>query len=309
MASSIHIPVLLHETIDGLALQPGNVVVDGTTGGGGHSSEICKVLRGDVTLVCFDLDETALSCAREKIEATGYRSAHYIQGNFRSIRQKLSEIGITKIDRAVFDLGLRSDQLEGSGRGFSFNVDEPLQMTFASTPGDGVMTARDIVNQWDEEALANAIYGYGEERYSRRIAHGIVTARTVSPIGTSGQLADIVSSSVPVAYRRGRIHPATKTFQALRMAVNDELGALSEVLTSTWDLLNGGGRIAVISFHSLEDRIVKRYFKHIENEEKALVVTKRPIVATEDEIANNPRSRSAKLRIVEKKIPDVSKEI
>ena len=212
----------------------------------------------------------------------------------------LDELGIGKVNRIMLDLGLSSDQFETSGRGFTFKNDEPLLMTFSKNPDVDDLTAGYIVNNWSEASIADIIFGYGEERYARKIAKGIVSYRQKKKIETTGELVEIINQSVPGMYKRGRIHPATRTFQALRIAVNDELNTLKEGLAKGFDRLEKGGRMAVISFHSLEDRIVKHF--NIEKKELGLanIITKKPIEASEEEIQNNPRSRSAKLRIIEK---------
>jgi 16S rRNA (cytosine1402-N4)-methyltransferase len=209
----------------------------------------------------------------------------------------------------MLDLGLSSDQFETSGRGFSFQKNEPLLMTFKENLGPEDLTAKQIVNTWDEENIADIIYGYGEERYSRKIAKGIVGARAVKPIETTFDLVEIIKNSTPSRYAHGKIHPATRTFQALRITVNDEINALKEGLEKGWERLAPGGRMAVISFHSIEDRIVKHFYKSKEwmekadgtSERTANIITKKPITASHQEISENPRSRSAKLRIIEKK--------
>jgi 16S rRNA (cytosine1402-N4)-methyltransferase len=290
-----HRSVLLQEAVELLEITSGDTVVDATLGGAGHSKEILKRL-GNGVLIGFDADIHAIERSKQAIGQSS-ATVHFIHSNFRHLEAKLRDIGITRIDGALFDLGWSSYQLSG-GRGFSFLTDEPLSMTYDEAQQ---LTAGVIVNTWGEASLADIIYGWGEERYSRRIAKAIVEARENAPIATSGQLAEIISRVVPAAYRRGRIHPATKTFQALRIAVNDELGALQEGLAAAWRLLNDGGRISVISFHSIEDRAVKRIFAAWEKAGEGVRVTKKPLSATEEELSKNPRARSAKLRIIEKK--------
>ncbi|PIZ85308.1 16S rRNA (cytosine(1402)-N(4))-methyltransferase [Candidatus Nomurabacteria bacterium CG_4_10_14_0_2_um_filter_33_9] len=219
---------------------------------------------------------------------------------------------MVRFDAIIFDLGLSSDQLENSGRGFSFMKDEPLLMTMKENPSLDDLTAIDIVNSWGEESLVDIIYGYGEERFSRRIAKGIIEARKKNNIKTTFDLVKIIGDSVPSAYKRQRIHFATRTFQALRIAVNDELGALKVGLEKGFEILKkparphdslgagGGGRMSVISFHSLEDRIVKRFFRDKKEKSEAILINKKPIIPKEEEIKNNGRSRSAKLRVLEK---------
>ena len=204
------------------------------------------------------------------------------------------------VDAIIFDLGLSSDQLEISGRGFSFTKDEPLLMTMKESPNDEDLTAKEIVNTWEERNLADIIYGYGEERFSRRIAKAIVEARKENEIKTTFELVKIIEGSVPGSYKRGKIHFATRTFQALRIAVNDELGALEEGLAGGLKILKNEGRMGVISFHSLEDRIVKRFFREMKDEGKIKIINKKPIIAGKEELILNKRSRSAKLRIIEK---------
>ena len=293
-----HVPVLLHETIEGLNLKPGAVVVDGTLGAGGHSSEIARAYGKDVTIIGFDLDQDALDLAVNAIETAGGKLIP-IHANFRTIKNALNEKGIKTIDGAMLDLGISSMEIGESGRGFSFKYDEPLLMTLQNPIESDTLTARDVVNSTREEELANIIFQFGEERFSRMIAKAIVVARRVHKIETTGELAEIIKNAVPGFYRNGRINPATKTFQALRIYVNDELGAVTEGLQGAWNMLAPGGRIAVITFHSLEDRIVKNFFRDIPKEHKILH-TKKPIVPTRAEVIRNPRSRSAKLRIIEK---------
>ena len=294
-----HKTVLLQESVDGLAIQKGDVVVDGTLGGGGHSEEIVRRLGADITLVGIDMDEKAIKRASERISKITPH-AHFVKDNFRNIKKVLKLAHINKVDRILLDIGLSSDQFEVSGRGFSFKKDEPLLMTFSDDPKSHAFTAWTIVNEWAEESIADVIYGYGEEQFSRRIAKMIVDERKSRSIDTTFELVHIIESAVPFFYRKGKLHPATKTFQALRIAVNDELGALKEGIADGFDVLSPGGRLAVISFHSLEDRIVKQYFKKLKEEEKGTLVTKKAIIPTKEETKENPRARSAKLRIIQK---------
>ena len=266
------------------------MVVDATFGGGGHSAEICKRYP-DVKIIALDQDASTSKNKNPECEIIFHNE------NFKDLDKVLRG---EKVDGIIFDLGLSSDQLENSGRGFSFMKDEPLIMTMKENPSPEDVTAYDVVNTWGEENLANIIYGYGEERYSRKIAKGIVEARKKAKIKTTGELVRIIESAVPNAYRKGRINCATKTFQAIRIAVNDELGALKTGLSKGFDSLKEGGRMAVISFHSLEDRIVKKFYKEKEKENLAKLINKKVILASGEEIKNNPRSRSAKLRILEK---------
>jgi 16S rRNA (cytosine1402-N4)-methyltransferase len=293
--ASIHKTVLLNETIEGLNLpaspslggQTDSVVLDCTFGGGGHSLEILRRFP-KAKIIALDQDKGVWRNNDKRIS--------FHNENFSNLDKVLKE---EKVDGIIFDLGLSSDQLENSGRGFSFMKNEPLLMTMRENPRAEDLTALDIVNIWNEKSLADIIYGYGEERYSRRIAKGIVDARE-KKIETTFDLVKIISDSVPAGYRRGRLHFATKTFQALRIAVNDELGVLKDGLEKGFSVLKVGGRMAVISFHSLEDRIVKRFYKELEKEGKVKLINKKIILASEEELRNNPRSRSAKLRILEK---------
>ncbi|OGI79142.1 16S rRNA (cytosine(1402)-N(4))-methyltransferase, partial [Candidatus Nomurabacteria bacterium RIFCSPHIGHO2_12_FULL_37_29] len=224
----------------------------------------------------------------------------FVNDNFRNIDKVLVKTKVEEVDGIIFDLGLSSDQLENSGRGFSFLKDEPLLMTMKENPSREDLTAKEIVNTWSEESLADIIHGYGEERFARRIAKGVVETRVKKKIESSFDLVKVINDSVPVAYRMGHLHPATRTFQALRIAVNDELGALKNGLEKGFKFLKKGGRMSVISFHSLEDRIVKRFYKAKEKEEKAKLINKKPFTPSIEEIRNNNRSRSAKLRILER---------
>lgn len=295
----IHKSVLLQEVIEGLHFEQGDVFVDGTINGGGHSEAIGKILGSGIKMIGIDLDADALARAEKRMTAIGITPI-LVNESFRNIDKALEVAEIARVDKILLDLGLSSNQLEESGRGFSFQKDEPLTMTFRAKNTETDLTAEEIVNNWDEENIADIIYGYGEERYSRRIANAIVESRRTKPIKTTFELLDIIGGAVPGKYRNGRLHFATRTFQGLRIAVNDELGALREVLNKSIPILNHGGRIAVISFHSLEDRIVKNFFREKTKENLGKIITKKPIVPTEDEERDNPRSRSAKLRIFEK---------
>jgi 16S rRNA (cytosine1402-N4)-methyltransferase len=317
---SIHKTVLLNETIEGLNLSPKSFVVDCTFGGGGHSAEICRRFPG-VKIIALDADKSAFEKAKSKFKNLDCNIS-FINANFRELdminspakdfgKYALGGVGqgthfsqnplrANNIDAIIFDLGLSSDQLENSGRGFSFMKNEPLIMTMKENPGSEDITAGEVVNTWSEKSLADIIYGYGEEKYSRRIAKGIVNARERTKIETTLDLVKIIRDAVPAIYRKGRLHFATKTFQAIRIAVNDELGVLKIGLTSGFTALKVGGRMAVISFHSLEDRIVKKFYKGFEKEGFARLVNKKPIRAGVEEQKSNVRSRSAKLRIIEK---------
>lgn len=289
---SVHKTVLLNETIEGLNLKPNAVVVDGTFGGGGHSIEVCKRYPG-VRLIAFDQDKKVFTEAGERFKSF---NVTFVNDNFRNLDSATKD----GIDGIILDLGLSSDQLENSGRGFSFMRDEPLLMTMKENPSSEDVTAYDVVNNWGEESLADIIYGYGEEKQARRIAKTIVEFRKKQEIKTTFDLVKVIEEAIPAKFRKGRIHFATKTFQAIRIAVNDELGALTEGLEKGFGLLKKGGRMSVISFHSLEDRVVKKFFKAKADEGKGMLVNKKVILASDEEIKSNPRSRSAKLRIIEK---------
>ncbi len=303
---SIHRTVLLNEAIKGLNLRNGATVVDATFGGGGHSAEICKKYPG-TKIIVFDQDRSALERGKEKFKD---RDISFYNLNFRDLDKVLEKENGGKVDGIIFDLGLSSDQLEDCGRGFSFMKDEPLLMTMKENPTKEDVTAEDVVNTWGEESLADIIYGYGEEKQARRIAKEIVEFRKKQEIKTTFDLVKIIEKAIPARFarasarrarfRKGRIHFATKTFQAIRIAVNDELGALSEGLEKGFNFLKKDGRISVITFHSLEDRIVKKFYKNKEESGEGKRVNKKIIVPSESEVKNNPRARSAKLRVLEK---------
>ncbi len=292
----MHVPVLLKESIDDLNLKPEQVLLDGTLGGGGHSAY--AVEKYGVKVIGLDLDSDAKARAKKAMGPKAKLSFYNI--GFQDLDQALQKEGLSQVDGIILDLGVSSFQLDDAERGFSFRKDEPLLMTMKKDPTADDTTAFDIVNGWGEENLADVIYGYGEEKYSRRIAKAIVTARELAEIKTTLQLVSIIEGAVPAVYRRGKIHPATRTFQALRIAVNDELGSIEQGLTKGFAALKPGGRMSVISFHSLEDRIVKRFFLAQKEAGKAKPITKKPIVPSEEETKSNPRSRSSKLRIMEK---------
>lgn len=294
--NNVHTPVLLQETLEDLAVAPTDTVVDATAGGGGHAKAIAQLLGPGGTIILLDQDEDALNRAKQAVGKFG-GSAMFLKTNFKNIEEVLREEGIEEVHKVLFDLGLSTNQLELSGRGFSFKRNEPLLMTMDK---DSELTAYEIVNTYPEEEIANIIYEYGEERYSRRIARAIVAYREKKVIGTSVELAEIVLQNVPGAYKKDRIHPATRTFQGLRIAVNDELGSLRRGLHGAWEKLSVNGRISCISFHSLEDRIVKQFFASLVREEVGELVHKKPITPTPGETKLNPKSRSAKLRTITK---------
>lgn len=293
---SVHTSVLLKETIDGLNLKDGFVVLDGTFGGGGHSLEVLKRFP-NTKVIAIDQDKSAWEKSKHKFEGLEGRIT-FINQNFRDINAL--DIPEKEVDGIILDLGLSSDQLENAERGFSFLRNEPLLMTMKEAPVDDDITAKDIVNTWSEESIADIIYGYGEEKLARRIAKGIVEARQVKSIETTFDLVEVIKGSIKAKYTKGKIHFATRTFQALRIAVNDELNTLKNGLEGGFNILKTGGRMSVISFHSLEDRIVKNFYKEKKEDSKAILINKKPIIAGEEELKKNNRSRSAKLRVLEK---------
>ena len=296
---TIHKSVLLNEAISGLNLKPGDIFFDGTLGGGGHSKKVCELFGKSVKIIGVDRDSQAVRRATDKFKSLECDFS-FQTASFRNIDKVLDNLNIKAVNGILLDLGLSSDQIEESSRGFTFQKDEPLRMTFSSESGDGEVTAQTILNEWSEETLADILFGYADERYARRIAKKIVERRQVKPIEKTFELVEIVKSAVPIGYQKGRMHFATKTFQAIRIAVNDEIEALKEGLAKGYERLAAGGRIAVISFHSGEDRIVKNFFKEKKMVGNGFATTKKPITASEEELGRNPRARSAKLRIFEK---------
>jgi 16S rRNA (cytosine1402-N4)-methyltransferase len=289
---SVHTSVLLREAVEALALAKGDVVVDGTAGMAGHSEAIATV--APVKLFAFDADPQAAAAAAKRLGKKGV----VVNANFADLAEVLERKGVTEVNKALFDLGWNMTQLS-SGRGFSFLYDEPLNMSYGPEPRSGY-NAAEILNEWKEEVLADVLFGYGEEQYARRIAKAIVARRSVQPFSTTMELVEVVRDAVPAAYRRGRIHPATKTFQALRIAVNDELRALDSGLRAAWSMLACNGRIAVITFHSIEDRLVKRLFAELTKSGEGGLIFKKPLSPTAAELSANPSARSAKLRTIAK---------
>lgn len=303
----LHTPVLLRETIEGLAIKENGIYVDGTAGGGGHSAEILRHLTTG-KLISIDQDPDAISALTQKFKKN--ENAIVIKGNFGNMKDLLELRGVRRVDGVLLDLGVSSHQLDTASRGFSFHEDAKLDMRMSRS---GV-TAEELVNTLPYEELRRIIAEYGEERFASSIAKGIIAAREQAPVTTTLQLAEIVKANVPQRVRRDG-HPARKTFQAIRIAVNDELNVLSRGLKDAFKLLGRGGRLAVITFHSLEDRIVKQQMADwcqgctcpkdfpvcvCGNKPKARLVNKKPVCANETELADNPRARSAKLRICEK---------
>ena len=295
----MHIPVLLKESTEFLNPESGDVILDATINGGGHSEEILKMIGEKGKLIGIDQDGEVLNKLKEKWKDR--KNVLLARDNFRNLDKVLESLKIEKINGALFDIGISSSQIDESGRGFSFQKDEPLLMTIKAKIEPDDLTAKEIVNNWSEKDLADTIWKYGEERFSRRIAKNIVRKREAKKFETTGELVDAIRESIPSFYRNSRkINCAARTFQALRIAVNDELGALKEGVEKAWSFLREGGRLAVISFHSLEDRIVKNYFKELAAKNEGKILTKKPVIPSEEEVKNNPRSRSAKLRAIEK---------
>lgn len=297
MTKPQHVPVLLQETLDLLTVRAGGTYADVTTGLGGHSVEIARRLTASGRLICLDRDAGALSLARERLKLLAVElgdATPAITSETRRFSEIEHVIAPESLDGLLADFGVSSLQLEEASRGFSFRIDGPLDMRMDSRD---VESAEQVVNQEDENVLANLIYEYGEERRSRRIARAIVRAR---PIQTTAQLARVISAAAPTM-KGDKIHPATRTFQAIRIRVNDELSEIRSLLESAGSLLKPGGRLVLISFHSLEDRLVKDEFKRLREAETFEVLTRKPVIATEEEVLRNPRSRSAKLRAAEKR--------
>jgi len=298
----MHIPVLLNEVIQFLDPKPGEFIIDGTIGSGGHAIEILRRIGSEGKLLGIDWDEKNIEKLKtEKLK--DFRNVILVCANYADLPEILKNKNLGKADGLLLDLGLSSDQLEESGRGFSFKKNEPLDMRYNTTIQNSKLnsknlTAEKVVNQCSEKELADLIYKYGEERFSRRIAKTIIKEREKKPIKTTFDLVEIIKKSVPKNYEKGRIHPATRTFQSLRIYVNNELSNLSKLLTNLEKILNFKGRTIIISYHSLEDRIIKRAFRALEKEGKAEILTKKPIRPTKEEIERNPRSRSAKLRAI-----------
>ena len=288
MNETVHVPVLSSEVLESLSPQIGQVFVDGTLGGGGHTRLLAEAVGENGRVVAVDRDPAAIERVERTLKGLPILVAH---SSYADIPEVLAEVEIEHVDGILLDLGLSSDQLADEERGFSFHADGPLDLRFDPTCGK---SASQLLERISAEHLADIIYQYGEERYSRRIARAICEAQRESPITTAAALAAVVRRSVPAAARRQNIDPATRTFQALRIAVNEELRVLEAALPRLRDCLKDGGSIAVISFHSLEDRIVKNYFR---DDEMLEVMTRKPIVASDDEVDRNPRARSAKLRV------------
>ena len=306
-----HIPVLFNETIENLNVKPGGIYIDGTLGGAGHSYEIAKRMQPGGTLIGIDQDTNALAAAQVRLQEFK-DSVIYVHSNFQYMKSIANEKGFEYVDGILLDIGVSSHQLDEDDRGFSYMKDGPLDMRMNR---ESKISAEYILNNSSEKELTRIISEYGEENWALRIAKFICEARKTANISTTGQLVDIIKKAIPKAARSDGSHPAKRTFQAIRIAVNDELNVLQQALKDAVDILRPGGRIAVITFHSLEDRIVKSFFNEMEKpckcppkmpmcvcgkESQLKILTKKPITATEEELLNNSRSKSAKLRVAER---------
>ncbi|PFA24341.1 MULTISPECIES: 16S rRNA (cytosine(1402)-N(4))-methyltransferase RsmH [Bacillus cereus group] len=307
-----HVTVLLKETVDGLDIKPGGTYVDCTLGGGGHSSYLLSRLTEGGKLIAFDQDEIAIQNAKEKFSSYGDQFVT-VKSNFRYLSEKLQELGITEVDGILFDLGVSSPQLDTPERGFSYHHDAPLDMRMDQ---DASLTAYEVVNNWSYEQLVRIFFQYGEEKFSKQIARKIEAYRENKTIETTGELVELIKEGIPAPARRTGGHPAKRVFQAIRIAVNDELKVFEEALESAIKMVKPGGRVSVITFHSLEDRICKTTFKRNsstpqlppglpiipdEFKPKLKLITRKPILPSEEELEENNRARSAKLRIAEKR--------
>lgn len=306
-----HVSVLLNECIEGLAVKPDGIYVDGTLGGAGHAFHVCEKLSEKGQFIGIDQDEAAIRTSTERLQPFGDR-VHLVRSNYVNIKQVVKELQIDKVDGILLDLGVSSYQLDTKERGFSYMADAPLDMRMDQSRD---FTAKDLVNSYPEEKLYEIIKHYGEERYAKSIARNICRKRQEQEIETTGELVDIIKSSMPAKAKNGKGHPAKRTFQAIRIELNHELDVLQDALEDMVDLLNPGGRLCIITFHSLEDRIVKNFFRKMENpctcppdfpvcvcgkKPKGKVITRKPILPGEEELEINSRSKSAKLRIFER---------
>lgn len=306
-----HTTVLLKETVDGLNIRPDGIYVDCTLGGAGHSEYLVSQLSDEGRLICFDQDQTAIDHAKERL-APYLNRVTFVHSNFRNIKQELNALGITSVDGILYDLGVSSPQLDNAERGFSYHQDAPLDMRMDQT---APLTAFHVVNEWAYEDLVRIFYRYGEEKFSKQVARKIEAAREIAPINTTGELVELIKEGIPAAARRKGGHPAKRVFQAIRIAVNDELGAAEDSLQQALDLIHVGGRVSVITFHSLEDRLCKVLFKEKSSlpdlppglpvipeylQPDFKLVTRKPILPSDEELEENNRSRSAKLRVIER---------
>lgn len=306
-----HRSVLLEETIEGLHIKPDGIYVDGTLGGGGHAFEVCSCLGNKGIFVGVDQDAAAIEAAGQRLKGFGEK-VRIVRSNYRDVKSQLQKLGIDKVDGIILDLGVSSYQLDTAERGFSYREDAPLDMRMDTRQ---VRTARDIVNEYSEMELFHVIRDYGEDRFAKNIAKHLVKRRKEKPVETTGELAEIIKGAIPMKYQKKSGHPAKRTFQAIRIELNRELEVLKDSLDDMIELLNPGGRLCIITFHSLEDRIVKSAFRRNENPctcppdfpvcvcgnvSKGRIVTKKPVLPGEREMEENSRSKSAKLRIFER---------
>ncbi len=310
-----HIPIMLNQVIEGLDIKPNGIYVDGTLGGGGHSYEIAKRLVNDGKLIGIDQDEAAIKAAGARLSEFSDRVT-IVRSNYAQMVSVLQSLGIEQVDGILLDLGVSSHQLDNAERGFSYMEDAPLDMRMDRRQEK---TARDIVNYYSQAELTRIIREYGEDKFAAKIAAKIIASRENKPIETTGELAEIIKSAIPMKYRLTGGHPAKRTFQAIRIELNRELGVLEESIEGMLDILSDGGRMAVITFHSLEDRIVKTAFRKAESpctcpsdfpicvcgkKSKGFVVSRKPVVPSEEEMERNPRAKSSKLRIFVRKRED-----
>lgn len=306
-----HTTVLLKETVDGLNIRPDGIYVDCTLGGAGHSEYLVSQLSDEGRLICFDQDLSAIDNAKVRL-APYIDRVTFVHSNFRYLKEQLENLGISKVDGVLYDLGVSSPQLDNAERGFSYHQDAPLDMRMDTT---AELTAFHVVNEWEYNDLVRIFYRYGEEKFSKQIARKIEEARKKKPIQTTGELVELIKEGIPAAARRKGGHPAKRVFQAIRIAVNDELGATEESLQQAIEVIRVGGRVSVITFHSLEDRLCKTIFKEASSLPELppglpvipkelmpaiKLVTRKPILPTDEELATNNRARSAKLRIIER---------
>ena len=307
----VHKSVLLKETIDGLKIKPDGIYVDGTLGGGGHASEVARRLSDKGSIIGIDQDAAAIEAAGIRLKDFGEKVT-IVRSNYCDMKSQLGKLGIDKVDGIVLDLGVSSYQLDTAERGFSYREDAPLDMRMDRRQK---MTARDIVNDYEERELYRVIRDYGEDKFAKNIAKHIVATRQKAPIETTGQLTEIIRASIPMKFQKKSGHPAKRTFQAIRIELNQELEVLKNSLDAMIDLLNPGGRLCIITFHSLEDRIVKSAFRKNENPctcpsdfpvcvcgkiSKGSIITRKPILPSKEEMEENSRAKSAKLRIFER---------
>ncbi|MDP4092726.1 MAG: 16S rRNA (cytosine(1402)-N(4))-methyltransferase RsmH [Bacillota bacterium] len=315
-----HKPVLLDECIENLNIKPNGIYVDGTLGGAGHSAEIYKRLGKDGTLIGIDQDEFALETSRKRLSGISQAKLILVNDNFRNIKNILGEIGIKSVDGILLDIGVSSHQLDEAERGFSYQKEAPLDMRMDKR---NELTAETIVNEYSKDEIKRIIRDYGEENWAARIAEFIIERRKEKRISTTYELVDIIKAAIPSSARRDGPHPAKRTFQALRIAVNDELGALEQAVEDAVEVLHQGGRLCIITFHSLEDRIVKNSFSKKVNPctcpsdfpvcvcgavRQAINITRKPITPSEKELNENPRARSSKLRVIERIENQTSKD-